>query len=61
MNKPSRPKSRLARWSDACSRALESLEELRDLQSEYQNWLDNPAGQPPERDFGREAPSRYGS
>jgi hypothetical protein len=34
-------KSRPARWSDACSRASEALEELKDLQSEYQDWLDN--------------------
>ena len=38
-NEPARrPKSRVARWSDAASRAVAALEELQDIQSEYQDW-----------------------
>jgi hypothetical protein len=33
--------SRSARWSAACAKALEGLEELVELQGEYQGWLDN--------------------
>ena len=37
---PQRRKSRPARWADAVSRAVEALEELQDLQAEYQEWFD---------------------
>jgi hypothetical protein len=33
-------RSRPARWADACDRARSAIEELIDLQSEYQEWLD---------------------
>ena len=33
--------SRLDRWSAACSRANDALQELVDLRSEYQKWRDN--------------------
>lgn len=36
MKTPSRPQ----RWADAASRATAALEELVELQSEYQEWLD---------------------
>ena len=43
-----KPLSRSARWSAAVSKALaakdqllEAFDELRDIQSEYQDWLDN--------------------
>lgn len=36
-----RPTSRPARWTAACARALDGLEELADIQSEYGEWLDN--------------------
>jgi len=36
-----KPNSRTARWSDACARALSALNELEDIRSEYQDWLDN--------------------
>lgn len=40
-NQPiAKPKSRPARWGDAASDAMAALEELVDLQSEYQEWLD---------------------
>ena len=32
--------SRPAQWSDAVSRAVDALEELQDLQAEYEEWLD---------------------
>lgn len=35
------PKSRPARWSDACSRALSAIQDLIDLQQEYQGWREN--------------------
>ena len=35
-----RMKSRPARWSDAASRAMTALEELQEMQSEYQDWMD---------------------
>ena len=34
-----RMKSRPARWSDAASRAITALEELQEMQSEYQDWM----------------------
>ncbi len=40
-NEPARRKaSRPARWSDATSRAVTALEEMQEMQSEYQEWLD---------------------
>lgn len=33
--------SRPARWAEAVRKALEGLEELVDLQQEYQEWYDN--------------------
>jgi hypothetical protein len=33
--------SRSARWSEACQQALDALENLASLQSEYQDWRDN--------------------
>jgi len=36
-----RRQSRAARWSEAVSKAVDGLQELVDLQEEYQNWLDN--------------------
>ncbi len=35
-----RMKSRPARWSDAASRAVTALEEMQEMQSEYQEWLE---------------------
>lgn len=32
--------SRPKRWADAASRALAALEELKDLQGEYEQWRD---------------------
>ena len=34
-------KSRPARWSDAASNAITALEEMQEMQFEYQDWLDN--------------------
>ena len=34
-------KSRVARWGEAASRAVDGLSELVELQQEYQSWLDN--------------------
>jgi hypothetical protein len=33
-------RSRPKRWTDACVKAREAIEELIDLQSEYQDWFD---------------------
>jgi len=33
--------SRPKRWAEACSKVREGLDELRQLQEEYQEWLDN--------------------
>ena len=33
--------SRSKRWADAAAKASEGLRELVDVQSEYQDWLDN--------------------
>ena len=35
-----RMKSRPARWADAASHAITALEELQNIQSEYQDWID---------------------
>lgn len=40
MPKPKSP-SRSTRWQEACSQAISALEALTELQSEYQDWLDN--------------------
>lgn len=34
-------KSRPQRWADASARAVTALEELVEMQSEYQEWYDN--------------------
>lgn len=34
-------KSRSTRWSEACIAASIALQDLKDLQDEYQDWLDN--------------------
>ena len=40
-NEPARRmKSRPARWADAASHAVPALEEMQEMQSEYQDWLD---------------------
>jgi hypothetical protein len=36
-----KPKSRRERWESAVADALASLQELVDLQQEYQEWADN--------------------
>lgn len=36
-----RPKSRTQRWEDAASAAETALQDLVDLQQEYQDWYDN--------------------
>ena len=33
--------SRAQRWADAVGNAMTALDELRDIQSEYQDWMDN--------------------
>ena len=33
--------SRPQRWAEAASKAIDGLQELVDLQAEYQDWLDN--------------------
>jgi hypothetical protein len=33
--------SRADRWSDACTRALDGLEDMRGLQEEYEEWRDS--------------------
>lgn len=33
--------SRSVRWQEACSQAINALDTLIELQSEYQDWLDN--------------------
>jgi ParB-like chromosome segregation protein Spo0J len=35
-----KPSSRARRWSDACQAAAAAIDELFELQSEYQSWLD---------------------
>ena len=35
-----RPPPRTQRWADAAGNAISALEELLDIQSEYQDWLD---------------------
>lgn len=40
MPKP-KQKSRAKRWEEAVGNAMSALEELCDLQMEYQEWLDN--------------------
>ena len=37
----SRGKSRTQRWADACAAAQSAIQDLVDLQQEYQEWLDN--------------------
>lgn len=37
----SRGKSRTQRWQDACAAAQTAIQDLLDLQQEYQDWLDN--------------------
>jgi hypothetical protein len=41
--KPKRvkPKSRGQRWTEAASNAAAALSDLQDIQSEFQDWLDN--------------------
>lgn len=39
--KKQKPKSRSARWSDACDAAMSALEDLRSVQEEYEEWKDN--------------------
>lgn len=34
-------KSRSARWADACIAATVALQDLKEIQDEYQEWLDN--------------------
>lgn len=34
-------KSRATRWAEAVSAAQDALNQLKELQDEYQNWLDN--------------------
>jgi len=36
-----RPASRAARWADAAARAIEALEELQDIQGEYESWKES--------------------
>lgn len=36
-----RPKSRPKRWAEACSKAVEALTDLVDIQSEFESWKDN--------------------
>ncbi len=38
--KREKPKSRSARWSDAASTASAALSDLRDIQSEFEEWRD---------------------
>lgn len=40
MKKPKKP-SRATLWNDACTRAKTALEDLQNLQSEYEEWKDN--------------------
>lgn len=40
-SKKPKKQSRAQRWSEACSDAIDALSRLVDLQSEYQDWLDN--------------------
>lgn len=37
----SKAPSRTQRWQDAASAAVSALEELKDIQQEYQSWYDN--------------------
>jgi hypothetical protein len=39
--KRKRPPSRPQRWAEACSAAVAALEELTELQGEYNDWLGN--------------------
>lgn len=39
--KKAKPKSRPVRWADACVKAREALQELYDLQQEYEDWRNN--------------------
>jgi len=34
-------KSKITRWSEACAKASEGLNELQSLQEEYGDWLEN--------------------
>lgn len=34
-------KSRTQRWTDAAAEAVQALERLKDIQSEFQEWRDN--------------------
>lgn len=36
-----KPASRAQRWADAAGRAQAALEELKDIQSEFEEWRDN--------------------
>lgn len=39
--KRKRPPSRATRWADAASRAVSALEELQEIQSEFEDWKGN--------------------
>ena len=39
-SKTTTPKSRPERWNAACAKAHEALDELKELQDEYQEWYD---------------------
>lgn len=36
-----KPKSRIKRWAEAATKAEQAIEELIEIQSEFQDWRDN--------------------
>lgn len=39
--KKEKPKSRVRRWEDAASRAMDALQELEEIRGEFEEWRDN--------------------
>lgn len=39
--KKQKPKSRAARWGDACGAAVAAIEELQEIKQEFEDWKDN--------------------